>query len=169
MRLSFVAIALGLFVAVARAAEPIDDATMQRVYDEVKTPFKYGVVLRGETNQMVDCPSIFRRDGKWFMMYVAITGKTGYETFLAESDDLLNWRKLGKILPFKESGWDGWQADGGAALVNPQWGGDASIESFKGKYWLSYVGGAIQGYETDPLSTGIAWSEDPTKPVVWNR
>jgi len=164
-----IAVGLILFTFVVRAADPIDSTTMQRVYDEVKTPFKYGVVLRGETNQMVDCPSIFRRDNKWFMMYVAITGKTGYETFLADSDDLLNWRKLGKILPFKESGWDGWQADGGAALLNTQWGGDASIESFKGKYWMSYIGGAIQGYETDPLSIGMAWSKDPTQPAEWTR
>ena len=36
-------------------AAPLDDPTMQRLYDEVKTPFKYGVVLRGDsTNQMVD-------------------------------------------------------------------------------------------------------------------
>ena len=39
-----------LFVAsaIAQAADPIDAATMQRVHDEVKTPFKYGVVLRGD-------------------------------------------------------------------------------------------------------------------------
>jgi predicted GH43/DUF377 family glycosyl hydrolase len=154
----------------SHAAEPIDAATMQRVYDEVKTPFKYGVVLRGDTtNQMVDCPSLFRRDGKWFMMYVAINGKVGYETYLAESDDLLLWRKLGKILPFTQNGWDAWQADGGLSLVNPQWGGDAAIESHNGKYWLSYIGGSMQGYEPDPLSIGLAWTKDPTKPAEWTR
>ena len=90
-------VGLVAFVTCARAqvepvtnAVPLDAATMQRIYDEVKTPFKYGVVLRGDsTNQLVDCPNIFRADNKWFMMYVAITGKTGYETFLAESDDLV--------------------------------------------------------------------------------
>jgi len=46
------------------------------------------------------------------MMYVAITGKVGYETFLARSEDLLNWDKLGKILSFTQAGWDAWQADG---------------------------------------------------------
>ena len=164
-------LALAVFISVstARAVEPIDAATMQRVYDEVKTPFKYGIVIRGETNQFVDCPSVFRRDGKWFMMYVAITGKVGYETFLAESDDLLNWTKRGKILPFTQTGWDAWQADGGLALMNPDWNGDHSVERFKGKYWLSYIGGAIQGYETDPLSMGVAWTKDPTKPVEWTR
>ena len=42
----------------------VDAVTMQSIYDEVKTPFKYGIVLRGDsTNQLVDCPSIFR-EGK---------------------------------------------------------------------------------------------------------
>jgi predicted GH43/DUF377 family glycosyl hydrolase len=151
-------------------AAPLDDATMQRLYDEVKTPFKYGVVLRGDsTNQLVDCPSIFRDGRKWFMMYVAITGKEGYETFLAESDDLLNWRKLGKILPFTQSGWDAWQADGGLALVNHEWAGDHSLGKFDGKYWLSYIGGAMQGYEPDPLSIGMAWTTTPTQSQQWKR
>ena len=160
---------LGIFTLAARAVEPIDAATLQRVYDEVKTPFKYGIVLRGETNQMLDCPSLFRKDGRWFMMYVAITDKVGYETYLADSEDLLHWQKRGKILPFTQRGWDAWQADGGLALVNPEWGGDASIERYGGKYWLSYIGGAMQGYEPDPLSIGLAWTQDPTQPVSWTR
>ena len=170
-------VGLVAFVTCARAqvepvtnAVPLDAATMQRIYNEVKTPFKYGVVLRGDsTNQLVDCPSIFREGKKWYMMYVAITGKIGYETFLAESDDLLNWRKLGKILPFTQKGWDAWQADGGLALVNYDWEGDHSIGKHDGKYWLSYIGGAMQGYEPDPLSIGMAWTKTPTQPQEWTR
>lgn len=148
----------------------VDAVTMQRVYDEVKTPFKYGVVLRGETtNQLVDCPSIFRSGQQWFMMYVAINGAVGYETFLARSDDLLNWTKLGRILSFTRTGWDAWQADGGLALVNPEWEGDHSLGQFDGKYWLSYIGGALQGYETDPLSIGMAWTKSPAEVREWQR
>ena len=169
MKLLVIVTGLVLLANAARSAEPIDAATMQRVYDEAKTPFKYGVVIRGETNQFVDCPSVFRRDGKWFMMYVAISDKVGYELFLAQSGDLLHWEKRGKILSFSKTGWDAWQADGGLALVNPEWGGDLSIKSYEGKYWLSYIGGSLQGYEPDPLSIGIAWSKDPTKPTEWNR
>ena len=168
--IGLIVVALLALPLAARAAEPIDAATMQRVYDEVKTPFKYGVVLRGDsTNEMVDCPNIFRHDGKWFMMYVAITGKVGYETYLAESDDLLNWRKLGKILPFTQKGWDAWQADGGLSLVNHEWGGDMSLGKHRGRYWLSYIGGARQGYEPDPLSIGMAWTRNPTQPTEWTR
>jgi hypothetical protein len=59
----------------------VDTNTMQRIFDEVKTPFKYGVVLKGEsTNEFLDCPSIFRSGKHWYMMYVAITNKIGYQT-----------------------------------------------------------------------------------------
>lgn len=156
--------------APATNSPAVDAATMQRVYDEVKTPFKYGVVLRGDTtNQLVDCPSIFRQGQTWYMMYVAISDAVGYETFLASSEDLLNWKKLGKILSFTKSGWDAWQADGGLALVNHEWGGDLTLGTYDGKYWLSYIGGALKGYETDPLSIGIAWTKTPTVATEWTR
>lgn len=149
---------------------PVPAAKMQALYDEVKTPFKYGVVLRGDTtNQMVDCPSIFRHGQHWYLMYAAITDGLGYETFVARSDNLLHWTKLGKILPFAQTGWDAWQADGGLALVNHEWGGDLSLGQHGGKYWLSYIGGARKGYETDPLSLGLAWTTTPTEAREWTR
>jgi predicted GH43/DUF377 family glycosyl hydrolase len=142
---------------------------MDRVYEEVKTPFKYGVVLRPEENESVDCPSVFRMGDHWFMVYIAIKNKVGYETFLADSDDLVHWKKLGRILPFAKSGWDKWQAAGSLALVDPAWAGSGEAQRFDGKYWMSYIGGAKPGYETDPLSLGIAWSERPDRPIAWNR
>ena len=90
------------------APEVISPAEMRRVYEEVKTPFKYGIVIRPAANEMVDCPSIFRWGAKWFMVYVAIRDKVGYQTFLAESADLLHWRTLGCILSFPKAGWDAW-------------------------------------------------------------
>lgn len=153
----------------------VDDTMMQQVYDEVRTPFKYGVILKGGSkDEMVDCPSVFRSREHWYMIYVAITNmaitnKVGYQTFLAQSDDLLHWTKLGRILTFSESGWDAWQADGGIALADYHWNGTHELEQFDGRYWLSYIGGAKPGYETDPLSMGIAWTEEPTLPRAWNR
>ena len=92
----------------------VDAHTLAQIYDEVKTPFKYGVVIRGGgTNEFVDCPSIFCRGDHWYMMYVAITNKVGY--------------------------------------------------------WLSYIGGGKQGYETDPLAIGLAWSKNAVKPKEWTR
>jgi beta-xylosidase len=149
----------------------VDTNTMRQIYDEVKTPFKYGIVIRGEsTNVMVDCPTVFRSGDRWYMMYVAITNKVGYQTFLATSDDLLHWQALGKILSFTPTNnWDAWQADGAIALCDYRWDGTHSPEKFDGKYWLTYIGGRRQGYETDPLSVGVAWSTNLTAAQEWNR
>ena len=143
---------------------------MQRVYDEAKTPYKYGIVLQpSNQDEYFDCPNVFRYGDKWYMLYVAIKNKVGYETYLAESDDLLAWKPLGKVLPFAKEGWDKWQADGSLALVDPTWDGSAELHPFDGKYWMSYFGGAKQGYETDPLSLGLAWTKMPNEPRPWTR
>lgn len=34
---------------------------------------------------------------------------------------------------------------------------------------MSYAGGKLSGYETDPLSIGLAWTDDPSQPVDWNK
>ena len=158
------------FEAALTAAETaISGADMQRVFDEVKTPFKYGIVVRPGAGEVVDCPSVFRAGGTWFMAYVVNKDKVGYETLLAESADLINWKPRGKILPFAQSGWDAWQGDGGFALVDHEWGGSAKLQSFAGKYWMTYIGGAQHGYEPDPLSMGLAWTTTPTEAKPWTR
>jgi predicted GH43/DUF377 family glycosyl hydrolase len=153
----------------AQPGAAIAPAEMQRIYDEVKTPYKYGIVVKGGENESVDCPNVFRHGDKWYMAYIGIKDKTGYETNLAKSDDLLTWKKLGTILPFAASGWDRWQAAGGIALADFKWGASGELQAFRDKYWLSYLGGAKQGYETDPLAIGLAWTTTPDQPGPWQR
>ena len=157
----------------ASAARPVPEDVLRRIYDDAKTPFKYGIILRPEEGKMLDCPAVFRYGTKWYMTYLTMN-RVGYETHLAESDNLLDWRPLGKILSFPENGkhdaaWDRWQADGSIALTDTQWGGKGEPMRFQGKYWMSYLGGALQGYETDPLSIGIAWSTRPWQAAEWTR
>ena len=72
-------------------------AEMQRVYEEIKTPYKYGLVLVTDDNKKkMDCPSVFRKNGQWWMTYIIYDGR-GYETWLAQSKDLLKWETKGKI------------------------------------------------------------------------
>src|SRR5438477_11916080 len=92
------------------APSVVDSATMQSIYDEVRTPHKYGIVLRGEGGKIVDCPSVFRFKDSWCMLYVCMND-VGYETHLARSDNLVKWEPLGKVLSFRESGWDKWQVN----------------------------------------------------------
>jgi len=154
-------------------SRPVAIEDMRRVYDEVKTPFKYGVVIEGEPgknrkNKLVDCPSVFRFNDKWYMLY-ACMNEVGYETHLADSDDLMRWNPLGTVLGFRDEGWDKWQCDGGISLIDTTWEGTHEPKLFDGRYWMSYIGGAAQGYETDPLSIGIAWTKTPDVAQEWNR
>ena len=44
-----------------------------------------------------------------------------------------------------------------------------TLNRFNGRYWMLYLGGSADGYETDPLSTGVAWTDDPSSVREWTR
>lgn len=141
----------------------VDKQTMQKVFEEIKTPFKYGVVIpQPDSGRMVDSPTVFRKANQWFMTYIIFDGK-GYETWLAKSDNLLQWTSLGKIMSFTENTWDATQKAAYVALIDTDWGGSYEPERFNGQYWLSYLGGSEKGYEAGRLGIGIATSDDLTK------
>ena len=146
-----------------------DEQELQRIYEEVKTPYKYGVVVRPDANsEMVDSPTVFRQGNRWLMSYIQYDGR-GYETWLAESDDLLAWKTLGKVLSFAEEGWDKDQRGGYPALQDYEWGGSYALNPHEGQYWMSYLGSATPGYEGLPISIGLACtSGDPSVAHEWD-
>ncbi len=151
----------------------ITDGVMQEIYQEIKTPYKYGLVMVPTDNSYkIDCPSVFKKDGKWFMTYLIFEGK-GYETWLAESTDLLHWKHLGKVMSFSEENqnhWDENQKAGYISLQDPTWGGSYEWKKYDDKYWMSYFGGNTKGYEAGVLSIGMAYSKvAPTKPHEFER
>ena len=149
----------------------VDTITMKKIYEEVKTPYKYGVIIKSNSKEdLVDCVNIFRYKTHWYMIYVESKKSIGYQTLLARSEDLLSWEKMGTVLSFTQPGkWDAWQAAASVALCDYQWGGSYNLEKYDNKYWLSYIGGALQGYETDPLSIGMAWTKKPNQAKEWVR
>ena len=152
-------------------AQEVPDSVMHKIYEEVKTPYKYGMVLVPENHtKKIDCPSVFRKGDTWYMMYVQFDGR-GYETWLAESPDLLHWTTKGKALSFDNDTtvWDAHQKAGYIALQDATWGGSYKVNKYKGKYWMSYFGGNTRGYEAGLLSLGIAYTKkDMVKPHLWN-
>ncbi|MBB5437826.1 putative GH43/DUF377 family glycosyl hydrolase [Pedobacter sp. AK017] len=162
------------FVSVAVFAQPgkeVSAARMKSIYEEVKTPYKYGLVMvPDDEGHKMDCPTVFRESNTWYMTYLVYSGR-GYETWLAKSKDLLNWEKLGRLMSFGDAGkWDDNQKAGYNALTSTRWGGDYKLGKFEGKYWMSYFGGKEKGYETEPLSIGMAYTDK--KPWVaqeWTR
>jgi predicted GH43/DUF377 family glycosyl hydrolase len=149
----------------------IPDDVMGRIYGEIKTPHKYGLVLvPSDPSKKMDCPSVFRKGNKWYMTYLIYDGR-GYETWLAESDDLLNWKHKGKIMSFSDStDWDYNQKAGYIALQDHTWDGSYAWQKYDKKYWMSYFGGSKKGYEAGLLSIGIAFtSKDPSAVHQWKR
>jgi len=143
---------------------------MQQIYDEIKTPYKYGVILEGRDGELLDDPGVFRHGGRWYMFYVSHKDDVGYETELAVSDDLLQWERLGVILPYSEQGWDAWQANAVPALFDTRWDDSShALGTYDGRYWLTFIGGAGKGYEPDPLAIGLATSDDPVAVRPWQR
>ena len=149
------------------SAQPVmPQSKMVEIYEQVKTPYKYGLVIAPTTNNYkVDCPTVFRKNGKWYMTYLMYNGKTGsdgrgYQTFLAESDNLLEWTTKGCILPFRDGTWDANQRGGFPSLPDMEWGGSYELQPFQHKYWMTYIGGASSGYEAGPLKIGLAFTPE---------
>lgn len=158
---------------------PVTQAEMAQVYEAARTPYKYGLVISpSSTREQIDCPSVFRKDGQWYMTYVLYNGSggqdgKGYETWLATSQDLLHWETLGRVLeyPSDTARWDACQRGGFPALQDWNWGGSYELQSYKGKNYMTYIGGHGAGYEAinEPLSIGLAWTNSDllTTPHDW--
>lgn len=175
-RKRLVLLSLLVFGGITAFAQKISKNVMQKIYDEVKTPYKYGMVVAPKDNyHQIDCPMVYREGGKWFMTYVVYNGKDGtdgrgYETWLATSDDLLQWKTLGRLLCYADKGWDMNQRAGYPALIDWTWNGSYEMAKYKGRHWMSYFGGEGTGYEAirKPLNMGMASTKgDITQAHPW--
>ena len=88
----------------ASAALPLCAAESVSIPPALRTPYKLHrlVVSASGTpgawdERAVDCPFVFRHQAKFYMTMVGWDG-TGYQTGLASSSDLLDWRSEGAIL-----------------------------------------------------------------------
>lgn len=154
-------------------AKVVSQAEMVPVYEALHTPVKLGFVLR-EDGVNIDCASVFRAENDWRMIYARQDPRVpaeqqGYETWMARSDDLIHWQVEGQLLRQTFRGWDGYQADGGILLIDPEWGGSQKPERYEGRYYMSYFGGGLPGYETDPLHIGLASAVTIDQAVEWER
>ncbi|MDH5604390.1 MAG: glycosylase [Cyclobacteriaceae bacterium] len=151
------------------SGKSISATTMEEVYQEIKTPYKYGIVLKHpDSSKMVDSPTVFRHQDQWYMTYIVFDGQ-GYETWLAQSDDLLTWESRGKILSFTDSTWDANQKAGYMSLVDIEWEGSYEVEKYDNTYHMSYLGGSSEGYEAGILGIGMADTGDISDFSGWER
>jgi hypothetical protein len=150
----------------------VPESRMQAIWKEARTPFKYGIVIEPPPGKKVDCPTVFRYRDKWYMVYVELEPPPaeGYTTQLAESADLLHWNPLGTILDRGDANaWDHANAAGGIALFDTTWNGGNALQTWNGRYWMSYIGGKTFGYEKTPLWIGMASTDNPSQSRAWRK
>lgn len=134
---------------------------------DFRTPYKYGkLVLAAATgpgafdSKSVDCPFVFHHDGRFYMTYVAFDG-IGYQTGLASSNDLVNWKKLGCIL----------KRDPNSPItrynVAMNWivrenamRSPGSLKKVHGRFLGAFHAYPNPGYEEGPAVIGLCWSDD---------
>lgn len=142
----------------------ISSKKMNDIYNLIKTPYKYGAVIKDE-EYLTDSPSIFRYNGIWYMYFIKIhknVNISGYETHFASSENLIDWKYEGKLFErLDNNSWDSKQIAGYAAFVDINFGASNEIKPVNNKYYIAYLGGNLNGYETDPLSMGLAYSKTP--------
>lgn len=145
---------------------------MQEIYEKIATPNKLGAVIKMD-DFFTDSPTIFKKDGVFYMYYVAISkdcNVSGYETHLSKSEELINWTYCGTVFRRNDlNRWDSKQCAGYAAFVDTDFEGDFGINKVNDKYYISYLAGNSDGYEPDPLYMGMAKTDDPTTAEGFER
>ncbi len=131
------------------------------------TPHKYPklvVACSGRAGSFdeksVDCPFVFRHDGRFYMTYVGFDGQ-GYQTGWSTSADLIEWRPLGLLIgrdPASEI------TRHNVALTwilrNNDVFGAGTLKRVNGRFLGVYHAYPRPGYEEGPAVIGLAWSRD---------
>jgi len=140
-------------------------------YDEVlarlRTPHKHPELIlkpsykKGAYDVLaVDCPFVFRHDGRFRMTHVGFDG-VGYRTGLAASDDLIHWEKQGLLV---DRGPKGSVTEFNVALTwivrENDLFGCGELKAVDGRYLGTYHAYPRPGYEVGPAAIGLCWSDD---------
>ena len=117
-----------------------------------------------------DSPCVFRLpgDNRWYMSFVAFNGR-GYNSFVAQSTDLVHWTNVRLAMGFGKAG----EFDFGGCCIGAYLYDSYDVKAPRtlqkrdGKYWTLYGCYAAQGgYEIDPGYEGVATSTDG---LTWTR
>ena len=118
-----------------------------------------------------DVPTVYQVPGQpatWFMSFIGFNGQ-GYNSFVAESTDLVHWTNPRLAMGFGKSG----EFDFGGCVIGAYLYESYDIKAARllqrrsGKFWTLYGCYPKQGgYEIDPGYEGVASSEDG---LTWQR
>ena len=120
--------------------------------------------------QGTDCPTVYQvpGDDKWCMSFIGFDGK-GYQSFVADSTDLIRWRQRGLAMGYgKKDEFDyGGRVIGAFLYESYELKAPRLLKKHQGRYWTLYGAYPRQGgYELRPGYEGVACSDDG---LTWKR
>lgn len=132
-----------------------------------ETPYKLGkLVLSASTDpsafdsRSVDGPFVFHAHDRFYMTYMGYDG-TGYQTGLASSENLVDWKKLGCILHRNpKSPITRYNVAMNWIVRENQLKTPGSLKKIHGRYLGAYHAYPSAGYEAGPAVIGLCWSRD---------
>lgn len=132
-----------------------------------RTPYKYGKLVLERSGvagsfdeRAVDCPFVFSIDGHYYMTYVGFDG-TGYQTGLAQSDDLVHWHDRKLILARDPtSPITRYNIAMMCILRENGLASRGQLLKVDGRYVGAWHAYPSPGYESGPAVIGLAWSSD---------
>jgi beta-xylosidase len=167
-----------LAAARAGAEGSIDEATVKAWSAELRGWHYWpDHVIGSEPNipgfpelHMTDCPTVFQLPGdeKWYMSFIGFDGR-GYQSFVAESDDLVYWSNYRLAFGFgPEGSFDhGGRVLGAYLYESYDLAAPRVLKRLDGHFWTLYGAYPLQGgYELRPGYEGVAISDDG---LTWQR
>jgi predicted GH43/DUF377 family glycosyl hydrolase len=132
-----------------------------------RTPHKYHeLLLRGTGNpgdfdsKSVDDPIVYRAQDRFYMLYIGFDGN-GYQTGLAESIDLLHWRRVALVGPRNPaSQWTKYNLAISSILHDKSLRGSGVALKHNGRYLAAWNAYPNSGYEAGAAVIGLATSSD---------
>jgi predicted GH43/DUF377 family glycosyl hydrolase len=133
--------------------------------DGVHFTKKFGPVLQPSTDYEkdggVEDPRLVKLNDRYYLTYTGYNRKDA-QLCLAESADLVHWKRLGIIVPAYQGKWNrGWTKSG--AIVP---------EKISGKYWMYWLGTAADKTDQMAISSStdlLHWTEELDAPVLPRR
>jgi hypothetical protein len=163
-----IAVLLAVMSVLAMAAQrPNPELPRKAVTALFRAPYKYNRYLLTKTadpksfeSRFTTDPFVFYADGKFQMLYVGFDG-TGYQTGLAESDDLLSWRRVGLILGRDlSSKYTRYQIALTSILRDDELTSRATLKKVNGRYLGTWHAYPEAGFESGAAVIGLAWSDN---------
>ena len=156
----------------------IDDDTVKKWSKPYRNWYYYpDLVIPSKPNikgyedvKMTDVPTVFQLEDndKWYMSFIGFDG-TGYQSFMAESDDLVRWGNMALAMGYGPEH----EFDHGGVVLGAYLYKDYNVKAPRtlkrkdDKYYSLYGAYPLQGgYELRPGYEGLACSEDG---LIWKR